>query len=626
MRRLQVVILLCGCLVAIQTALIQRIIPFRALLSSEPFYNQDYGKTFYYAELGRGFLSHGLRFNGYSPDFYAGYLTHPTYHATSFVQVLGALLPTLPTEQLIKLWVYLLPISLPFLYGVAGWLFRLKPWELLAAAVLGVVSFWTANSFYLYWVGSFAFLWALHLAPVTGGLLVAWLRERRTFYLLCVGVVLPIQFLVHPFAILAVAPFIVVPLWAYWRSMKGIDWLGIVVATLVTLAVNAGWLVPFLTPGPGVSDKLISLMKEETYFHRVPPGITFRLLLSPLYVAFYLWAAVGCRTIYKRDRTLGLLWIALWLFSYAYNILLLLVPQLFFLSPIRCFPSLLVYLTIPGGVGLAWMGSTMRRMSHGVRLRKRLVYISCVLLFAAYSLAWFGITGFPLFLLGVPRPFVTHMPENFKKQAQWLLEHTDTRARILFEDDKIHTLFNCRRVVPIQRMCKGYFIGGPSCDSNSRALLIDFHDGRLGFRKLEAVSTEEIERFIETYNVGWVACWSEEASRYFHSREHLFRYETRVDDMDFFSVRREPSYFLLGKGKLKAYYDRLELSEIEPEDGCIRLSFHFACGMRLEGKGVLRYFSVEGDPVPLIELCDSGDRATIYYDPPLSALARSRCP
>ena len=598
----------------LQAALFQTVFPVQKIWSGDNIYNEDYGKLFYYTELGRTFLQQSLRLNGYSPDFYAGFLTHPTYHSCTFLQIYGFLLPWVPTNVLVKCFVFLLPVCLPLLFALSGSLFGFRWAESLITALLGTAFFYLHPTYYLFWCGSIHYYWSLFLTPLTAGFLYRWLEEGDFRYIAGLFVLLPLNTLLHAYSIISLFPFAVCLFILYGRSIHLKEGILLTGLGFLTLLVNSTWLLGFFHSAPVGIREVIELMKPEMYIFRIPPEITFKVLLNPVQVLLFFLAGFGCLRMIRKNPRRGRLWTAVSMLSLFMCLFFLLVPGFFFLAPVRFFGLLFAILVFPAGTGLYdlfWHGPAVLGRNPSLRFGS----YGLLVLFLVYSGFWPSVTRYPLFMFGPFQPFIMEMPEHFQEQADWLIKNTDSGARILYEDQKIPSYFGTRPALHLQMATGREFIGGPRNDNNIRALRIDFHAGHLGFRRMNTVSTDELEEFLERYNIGWVACWSQEARAIFRSRPDRFRHETTLGKTDFFTILRDPTFFLVGDGVLQAGYNSIDLRDVCPENGRIRLSYHYIPGMKIRGKGELVPFTVSGDPTPLIEIRNPGRELIIQYDP-----------
>ena len=79
----------------------------------------------------------------------------------------------------------------------------------------------------------------------------------------------------------------------------------------------------------------------------------------------------------------------------------------------------------------------------------------------------------------------------------------------------------------------------------------------------------------DLFNVRWVVCWFEESRQVFDSFPGYFRPIGIIDKFTFYEVLRKPSFFLKGSGTVQVDYNRIILSDLQPEDNEIIISYHW---------------------------------------------------
>jgi hypothetical protein len=69
------------------------------------------------------------------------------------------------------------------------------------------------------------------------------------------------------------------------------------------------------------------------------------------------------------------------------------------------------------------------------------------------------------------------------------------------------------------------------------------------------------------------------------------------DGLAVFELDQAPNFFLHGRGRLRADYDRIELSDLEPEEGKVVIKYHYLEGFRAEPPARLVAVPVPDDPI-----------------------------
>jgi hypothetical protein len=129
-----------------------------------------------------------------------------------------------------------------------------------------------------------------------------------------------------------------------------------------------------------------------------------------------------------------------------------------------------------------------------------------------------------------------------------------------------------------------------------------FTRGMLFGRQVEEYSRAEVQERFATYNVRWIVCWYKESKKFF---EQFPDYIIKLSDVDKFSiyeVKREPSFFIKGKGTVRADYNRLELDNVSAEDDEIIISYHWMKTLKLAKGGSIERAFIGGDPIGFIKI------------------------
>jgi hypothetical protein len=278
--------------------------------------------------------------------------------------------------------------------------------------------------------------------------------------------------------------------------------------------------------------------------------------------------------------------------------------------------------------------------------------------FFAVSLAWVAVLGawgsaeWAYFRVGwaylaLDRPMVVGIKPEMRGLVEWLRENTDLSGRILFED-QLRLLENTDAEsvhwTPLMPDLLGedarMFIGGLYQTAFIRHHdMAAFGDFQLGDRPIDRWSPAEVRTYFDTYNIGWVVCWSP-LSRFWFDRyepakkvatlprhstpgrppsnnEHEWPAMSRKAGPNvatrymlegehtyaIYRVDRPRSYFLRGKGRIvSAEPNRIELADIEPEGGSVVISLHWIDTWRTNPPLTIRPEPVPPDPVDFVRI------------------------
>jgi hypothetical protein len=231
--------------------------------------------------------------------------------------------------------------------------------------------------------------------------------------------------------------------------------------------------------------------------------------------------------------------------------------------------------------------------------------------------------------------------------VDWLQKNTDLSGRILFEDqlrlleltdpESVHwTPLLPRMLGSDSRMFIGGLYQTAFIKHHQMASFGDFH---LGNRSIDEWTPPEVERYCQTYNVGWVVCWSPLSRQWF---DH-FPIATRVATLPryttpnripppnsyveeslirragpdaarryinggeeyyaIYRIDRPHTYFLKGKGRIVAVEpNRIELADVEPDQGVVVLSLHWLDTWRTDPPLKLNPEPMPPDPVDFVRI------------------------
>ena len=132
---------------------------------------------------------------------------------------------------------------------------------------------------------------------------------------------------------------------------------------------------------------------------------------------------------------------------------------------------------------------------------------------------------------------------------------------------------------------------------------------------MEHISADEMRRYMDLYNVGWVMVFTDYSRNQIEERMKGFLEPYgRAGMFSVFRVLREPSYFIKGSGELRASLNRLELSHVTPENGEVVLSMHYLETFRSEPPRHIQRARIEGLPVGFIRILDPAEHMVLIND------------
>jgi hypothetical protein len=252
-----------------------------------------------------------------------------------------------------------------------------------------------------------------------------------------------------------------------------------------------------------------------------------------------------------------------------------------------------------------------RRIARGSRVGAALTPVTAVLVFAP-------------FLLWLPRitsaraPLSARLSDETRALEAWIARHTDRSARIMIED-RLHVERPALDPeVPLHPYAEGHYlaalpqridrelIGGPYAEAPIAPHRADFASGRVFGRRLERWRPQELSRWLELYNVGWIVAWSGPAIRYLDAHPGVAR---RVDRLGLFHLYRTPhlpSFVERGSARVDARPNEIAVSRATP--GGVVLRYHWYPGMCSDPPLPVGPAEIPGAAAPFIAVANGATR------------------
>lgn len=584
--------------------------PFSELNNGHPYYTDDHPFLFYNAATLSELWSQTKSFWVYDPYLMAGYPLGGYTNVSNNMAVLFMILtPFLDKALSFKLYVILCAALFPVSVYWSARNFALTRGEALIAAALATVLFYTGKSPIQF--GLIGFFAVSYLSLLVFSLFYRYSKSRSLYDYSWLLLVSPLVFVTHIFTpVILLVPLTVIFLTQIKTSPVKYIFSVVIWAALI-IGVNWFWLAPLLQFRQHIeeftalllSGGLVDLGKTLTGAYGY--GVSGILIAPGLY---------GLYVLLKRDIKLGL--------SFLFALVALFYLGFFgsssavvnqTLDPGRFVTTFAYFLSIPAAVGMAELTQQLWD-----KLSKVHLLIFCGMLFPIF------------FSSQVFRPIATHikggsriassLPPAAHQLLGWIDSHTTRGGRILLEDygheaslesckEDGHIYFGGHFPALLPRLAKREFIGGPLPGMGFKQQFADFYSGTLFRRDIVTYTEEELRSYLEAYNIKWIIAWSDKAKKYLASRagyiEFMDEIELRkcADDslsLYFYEVKRQPNFFLVGSGRVKADYNRIEVTDAAP--GRVVLKYHWLETLKTDPPLPLRRFPVLNDPVGFIEV------------------------
>jgi hypothetical protein len=559
--------------------------PWERLLDGEPLLSGRHPLHLYHGYLG----ARALRERGttccYDPAFCAGYPKTPVFDGGSRPAELALYL----AGGAYRPGAYKLAVAL--IWGLAPGLVWLAARaagharaDALLAAALGLLVWWGRPCRELLDAGDLDLPLAAALAVAHLGLLLRYHQRPGPGALAGVGVTSLLSWFAHPLLTAGLVPLFLI----YYVSVgprHRLTWhAALLGALLAALAANGFWLrdwlsywwirlPPELEAGLRPGWSLAALWAAPLW-----GGPADRALAGPLLAAaaagVMLYNATGRRTAARLFGLTALGLLALAAAGSAWT------PLARLGSAQLLAPALLVA-AVPAAHLLA---AACRALG-----RRRLGGPAAVLAAAAAAAAaWLTapeLLNRPQALLA-PEPLALGLGPRRARLIDALRRRTTAEARILWEDRRGGKC-SSRWPALLPLLTGRALIGGLDPDAGIEHAAPGLCDQALAGRPLDDWGDDELALYCDSYNIGWVVCWTPGAARRFRSWGGRAEELAELDDPDgggagvLFEVRRQRSFARRGAvGWMAADARRLVLGEVTPENGEVVLCVHYQAGLR----------------------------------------------
>jgi hypothetical protein len=197
----------------------------------------------------------------------------------------------------------------------------------------------------------------------------------------------------------------------------------------------------------------------------------------------------------------------------------------------------------------------------------------------------------------------------------WLEDHTGRDGRILIEDsefDTAHQFYGGHLPALFPEHLKREYLCGPRPMYPIKHSYASFTAGLLFEKKLEDYSFEELASALETYNAKWIVCWLEQSKALFNQYPDYLIKMAEIDKFTIYEVKREPTFFLKGRGTIQADYNRLELRDLVAEDGEVVIKYHWMKYLKTDPPLTIQRAPVLNDPIGFIKIINPPEAVTIF--------------
>jgi hypothetical protein len=192
--------------------------------------------------------------------------------------------------------------------------------------------------------------------------------------------------------------------------------------------------------------------------------------------------------------------------------------------------------------------------------------------------------------------------------ARFIADNTSAEARILFETpggrynpSPLPYGTQIQALLPL--LMQREFIGGPNPAPYLSYAAVDLKNGELLGRPVSTFPDDDFARYLETYNVGWVVCWSEDARAYANAHAGVTLIGSE-EGYSLYAVNQARTWFAAGNGRVKASYNCVEVADATGDE--IVLKYHWVPGMHSTPAVAIDRVPIAGDPIGFIRVRPNG--------------------
>jgi hypothetical protein len=601
--------------------------PLSGLFDPAPLIDQDWGLHFHHLKSMEAIWRQDKTLWGYNPLFMAGYPSNTIQDLSiKLFEIIAIGLSTiaLTAVQWFKLSGLFAMASVSWLmYFAARNLFdrnELKNITAPIAAALGTIYWWNSLPREMFFYGMIGFPTAAYLSVLGVSLFYRIARQPATWSPLHLAwfcftlMILPL----HVQAIVMVSPAVVALLIGQPSLLKRNLLLSILGGSALALLANQAWLVPAFNHRG--DDMAAAIVSELPFFANTNPLI---------FILDYL----------------GLN--GLWSFRPSFwekglRLMLLVLGALGTMKLLRGEHKLLGIMIAGALIGLfllTYFGSLLPFLKGWQPLRFKVPYDLFLVLAAAYFIAdWLttddSITRsylVPCLLIGATVAFLMNLVQTESQGkmslrtrilpeitavVEWVQRETPNEARVLFEESGDETGFvydGMYLSAFLPHWTGRQLIGGPINLYNDRHHFAEFHSGKMFKKDVQTIPDEELRNYLQLYNIGAVVAFHPASIQRLQSIPGLVTTQQLIGPVHLMKVNQPLTWFLQGEGKVKAGFNRLELSELKGNE--LILKYHWTEGLTATTAATIAPVMMADDPIPFIKIIDPPSVLTLRVGP-----------
>lgn len=596
--------------------------PLKGIVDGQTLIDQDWGLHFHHLKSLEAFWHLDKAVWGYNPFFMAGYPSNTIQDLSikffEFV-ALGMSAVALSPVQWFKILAFVTMASVPWIMYLAARNFFISDDSRYSAAALaalfGTIYWWNSLPREMFFYGMIGFPAASYLSVLGASFFYRLATQASKFgwvhlgWLIFAAAILPL----HVQSIVTFLPPLIALLLFQPRLLSGrlIAWIA--AAALLSLLVNMIWLVPALNHraddvSAAIVDQLplFASTNPFTFFldYLGPKGFwTFRasFMEKGFRLTLLIFGAAGTWQLIRGEkRRVGIMLASALAVLFTVTYFGALSSLMKAWQPLR--------FKVPFDLFLVMGASSFVSRWLPTRSESSSPFIGSVLAF-----------GLVTFLLNLAQTESTgrlqlrsQLIPKLSALVEWIGRETPTNARLLFEESGDESGFVYDRIYLsslLPSLTGRQLIGGPINLYNDRHHFAEFHSGKMFKKDARSISDEELRNYLRLYNIGAVVAFDPASIQRLQSIPGLVTIEQRVGPIYLMKVNQPLTWFLAGEGKVKADFNRLELSDLKGND--VILKFHWVEGLTAAPPTKIEPVTMADDPIPFIKLVNPPSDVTL---------------
>lgn len=563
---------------------------FDSCCLNSPIIQDDYAFHFVDAVESASYFKAHYRIWGYNPYYLAGYpsgifLAIDNHWALLFMFVLGGLLPPALVFNLSIFFSYLI---LPLLVICTAKNFKMGKTGSLFFFILSIFlisGFPEARAFFIN--GSYAFVMATYLSFYILSLLFKYLNQKNLWNLSMLTIIGSFAFFIHPLSsvisLVLGLPFFVL----YFNKIRLKDIYRLIISALIIFLASFLWISPW------IRFSRLLLPHGWAAYHETYPRLILDTLLKnwPFTVLlalflFFVWKPYKSKSHKFAGAIFG---------SYLIFFIFSFFGTQIGLSDIQP-DRFIIPLALLSVFSISLIAESQMMNRNTLFL---LFFSLCLILLLSYPPEKF-VCGYQKF------------PEA-EKILDFIKTNISGKARLHVEDSEKHPYFFSHFTAMIPQLTSKEILAGPFILPPTKFRFTQYADERLFGKNLDDISYDELDKYLELYNVKYFLVFSESAYIYF-DRNPKFK---KIFSAGRFSIYEysdsDENFCYKSRADVEATYDKIFVRNATSR--VTILKYHYINTLRIKPETLPRRpIKLLDDPVPFILVKNGDYRDFLIYN------------